>query len=63
MLRELCTRGKVPRDEIVTAVLEHLFEDLALQEFFADWKSDPDLNAAFDLAKEWGDSHLANPKA
>jgi hypothetical protein len=58
MLRELCVQGKVSRDEIVTAVLEHLFENPALQEFFADWKSDPELAEAFALAKEWGDDHL-----
>lgn len=62
MLREICLEGKVPRDEIVTAVLEHLFEEPALQELFVDWKSDPKLGEAFALAKAWGDDHIAHTK-
>jgi len=58
MLRDLCIENRVPQDEIVGAVLEHLFERPEFQEFFADWKSDPTLSRAFALAKEWGDDHL-----
>jgi hypothetical protein len=59
MLRDLCTENRVPQDEIVGAVLEHLFERLEFQEFFADWKCDPLLSRAFAHAKEWGDDHLS----
>lgn len=61
MLRDLYVENQVPQDDIVNAVLEHLFEVPEIQEFFADWKSDPSLAKAFALAKEWGDEHLANP--
>lgn len=61
MLRDLYIENKVPQDQMVGAVLEHLFETLEIQEFFADWKSDPRLARGFALAKEWGDGHLNNP--
>lgn len=61
MIRGLCIENKVPQDQMVGAVLEHLFEELEIQEFFADWKSDSRLSKAFALAKEWGDGHLNNP--
>jgi hypothetical protein len=61
LLRELYVQALVPQDDIVTAVLEHLFESAEIQDFFADWKSDPELSRAFNLAKEWGDSHLTSP--
>jgi len=60
MLRELYVESGVPINEIVTAVLEHLFEVPDVQEFFADWKSDPKLSEAFVQAKEWGDDHTAH---
>ena len=60
MLRDLCIENKVSEDQMV-GLIEHLFESLEIQEFFADWKSDPRLSEAFALAKEWGDRHLNNP--
>lgn len=59
MLRDLSQQGQIPKDEVTTAVLEHLFEAREIQEFFSDWKSDPLLAREFALAKEWGDDHLA----
>ena len=61
MLRGLCMNNKISSEQIVGAVLEHLFERAEIQDFFADWKSDPRLAAGFALAKEWGDDHLENP--
>lgn len=58
MLRGLYVQKKVPADEITTAVLEHLFETKGIQDFFADWKSDPTLVEAFAQAKSWGDEHI-----
>jgi hypothetical protein len=61
MLRELCLDNKIPQGQIFGAVIEHLFERAEIQDFFADWKSDPRLAPEFALAKEWGDDHLENP--
>jgi hypothetical protein len=61
MLRDLCIENRVPQDQVVGAVLEHLFESSEIQDFFADWKSDPSLAKAFALAKDWGDDHLGSP--
>jgi hypothetical protein len=58
MLRELILEKKVPMIDVVNCVVEHLFEVPEVQEFFAEWKSDPSLAEAFALAKEWGDDHL-----
>jgi hypothetical protein len=38
-----------------TAVLEHLFENSKVVNFFADWQQDPVLNRAFRAAKQWTD--------
>ena len=57
MLRGLCLEGKVPQDQMVGAVLEHLFETPEIAEFFTDWKSDPRLRETFDLAMTWGRDH------
>ena len=62
MLRELCLARLVPEDEIVTAVLEHLFERIDIQEFFEDWRTDPRLANAYALAKMWGDDHLIDSR-
>jgi len=59
MLRDLYTSGEVPAHELTTAVLEHLFEEQEIQEFFAEWKIDAQLSDAFSLAKEWGDEHIS----
>ncbi|MGO9640437.1 MAG: hypothetical protein ACLP1Y_03905 [Candidatus Acidiferrales bacterium] len=63
MLRELYLHNEGLRNAIVTAVVEHLFETPQIQEFFADWKSDPILARAFDLAKEWGDDHPSDSQS
>ena len=57
MLRDLGIQRKVPQDQMVGAVLEHLFETPQIAEFFADWRSDPQLKDAFDLAMEWAKDH------
>jgi hypothetical protein len=57
MLRDLCAENKVPRDQMVNAVLEHLFETPEIAEFFSDWKTDSLLSKHFSLAIEWA----ANP--
>lgn len=53
MLRGLCVERKISQDQIVGAVLEHLFETPQIAEFFADWKSDPELKDAFEQAMAW----------
>ena len=40
---------------IVTATLEHLFEQRGMLKHFADWKADPVLAIAYDEAAEWVD--------
>jgi len=40
---------------VVNGVLEHLFEDVGIQEFFADWSLNADLQDAFARAKQWAD--------
>jgi hypothetical protein len=57
MLRELCIENRVPQDQMVGAVLEHLFEVPEIEEFFVDWKSDARLRSAFDLAMNWAKDH------
>lgn len=57
MLRDVCAQNKVPQDQMVGAVLEHLFETPEIAEFFADWKSDARLSKAFDLAMNWAKDH------
>lgn len=57
MLRDLCIEEKVPQDQMAGAVLEHLFETPQIAELFAEWRSDPRLKKAFDLAMEWAKDH------
>jgi hypothetical protein len=38
---------------IITATLEHLFEDIKVLKFFSDWENDPELKEAYESAKEW----------
>lgn len=38
---------------LVTATLEHLFEQGKIRRFFEDWKSDPVLTVAYEEALEW----------
>jgi len=57
MLRDLCIQGVVPPDQMAGAVLEHLFETPRIAEFFADWRSDPNLEKAFNLAMDWAVDH------
>jgi len=58
MLRDLYLENHIPKDQLVGAVLEHLFETPQIAEFFEDWTSDPRLKEPFDLAKEWVSGHL-----
>jgi hypothetical protein len=57
MLRELSVENRIPQDHLIGAVLEHLFETPEIAEFFADWKSEPQLAEAFDRAMEWAKDH------
>jgi hypothetical protein len=53
-LGRLYTEGDEPlRTCVVTATLEHLFEQKDIREFFADWKEDPVLAIAHKDASEW----------
>ena len=51
---------------LVTATLEHLFEQKEIREFFSDWKQHPVLAVAHKEASEWylggGRSSLGNPR-
>jgi hypothetical protein len=38
---------------IVTATLEHLFEQQDIREFFSDWRNDPVLTIAHKEASKW----------
>jgi hypothetical protein len=38
---------------IVTATLEHLFEQKDIREFFSDWKQRPGLAVAYGAASDW----------
>lgn len=40
---------------IVTATLEHLFEQRGIQKYFVDWTADPVLARAYGEAAEWVD--------
>jgi hypothetical protein len=57
MLSDLCIENKVPQDQMVGAVLEHLFETPEIAEFFADWKADGRLTKAYELAMNWAKDH------
>ena len=48
--------NKPLRAAIVNAVLEHLFELPRMRALFADWKSDPILNLAYQEALLWSNS-------
>jgi len=61
MLSRLIKEGKVPAHDLVSAVLEHIFETKEIAEFFDDWKDDPDLRGAFTLSMEWGTDHWQTP--
>lgn len=47
---------------LITATLEHLFEDTEIREFFSDWQEDPELNEAYESAKQWWDLGKIAPK-
>jgi hypothetical protein len=51
--RRYCEGDQPLRTCIVTATLEHLFEQKDIREFFADWKRDPVLAIAHKEASEW----------
>ena len=38
---------------IVTATVEHLFEQKAIRKYFEDWRKDPVLDTAYQQAMEW----------
>jgi hypothetical protein len=41
------------RDCLITATLEHLFEDRKVAKFFTDWRDDPVLGEAYSSALTW----------
>lgn len=63
MLQELCLDGSVPGDQLAGAVIEHLFEDQAIADFFVDWKDDSRLKETFDAASAWGRDHRSGVTA
>jgi hypothetical protein len=54
MLREAYEAGdSAVRECIVNGALEHLFEEEAVREEFAEWKRQPQLREAYERALEW----------
>jgi hypothetical protein len=49
--------GTEVRDAIETGFLEHVLETAALRQYFEDWASNPQLQAAWNRALEWGKAH------
>ena len=45
------------RDAIVNGFLEHLFETPDLRNYFAHWKTDPNLAGDYNWALTWGKDH------
>ena len=45
---------------IVDGILEHLFEEKELRQFFADWKADSELKTAYEEAQLWADTQSKN---
>lgn len=61
MLAALYLRGdEALKEAVVNATLEHLFEVREIAQYFEDWKSDPVLATAHELAIEWGRDHWAS---
>jgi len=53
-LAQLYTEGdEALRNCLVTATLEHLFEQKDIRKYFADWEGDPALGPAFSQAMKW----------
>jgi hypothetical protein len=53
-LADMYRRGdQAVRDCLITATLEHLFEQQGMRTAFADWKKDPELRTAYELGAEW----------
>ena len=50
------------RDRILSGFLEHAFERRSLRRLFAEWKNDPALGRAYELALEWGQAHVEDPR-
>jgi hypothetical protein len=62
MLARLYTEGDDElRTCIVTATLEHLFEQEPIRKFFDDWKSDPVLALAYSEAIQWREGGGKSP--
>lgn len=59
MLQEVYERGGPEvRECVVNGALEHLFEDVAVREEFADWKQHPHLREPYERALEWSEGQL-----
>ena len=41
---------------VVDGILEHLFEEKEMRQLFADWKTDSQLQTAYDEAQLWADT-------
>ena len=62
MLRRLYIEGPGElKDSIEQAIVEHLFERGDIQEFFSDWRDDPQLRSAYDAGKLWADGGGRSP--
>jgi len=54
LLRTLCVDyGPNVRGRVITEILEHLFENPSVRNFFDDWQTDPGLQGAYAEADEW----------
>ena len=65
-LKELLARLYREGDEklrtcIVTATLEHLFEQKPIRRYFQDWRDDPSLGIAYQQAMEWAKDGRKTP--
>jgi hypothetical protein len=49
------------RDSIDQVIVEHLFERTDIQEFFGDWRDDPQLRPAYNAGKVWADGGGKSP--
>ena|SRR5437868_6935623 len=48
---------------VVDGILEHLFEEKGLRQFFTDWKADSELKTAYDEAQLWADTQPRNAQS
>ena len=49
------------KDSIEQAIVEHLFERSDIQQFFSDWRDNPQLRPAYDAGKLWAEGGGTSP--